>query len=378
MLNSSFIATPTARPFDEAENDRNSLNRVLERSVESKAESTSRQLNFHSTKDRPVISIFSKLKGSSSSSATAKALSPKCASNVADALPAKSNSFEEQSASSSEAALVKRTASAPVKSSSLDGTCSELSTPKLTSKSDESSNRSTNDFSCSKVDTATKSVSQLDLKDETPYKTFQMPSTRRLPSSNRLMSSAASKKCRSALESEFRSQKVLFTTPSAVSRPTIQLMSHVGLDDSLNCYKASPIAMHLSPVKEERNPVSKAKVQLKMIADIPPKAAGAATVQREAEPKRESQMLSRHGSEEKTEENQQVIQINGKDFIIHRKLGQGGSSSVFLAEHKESKMECALKVVSLRCDPSLLEGYVREVKILASLQDKENVIRLYE
>lgn len=37
-----------------------------------------------------------------------------------------------------------------------------------------------------------------------------------------------------------------------------------------------------------------------------------------------------------------------------------------------------LQVVNLRADPSLVEGYIKEVKILASLQDKLNVIRLYE
>lgn len=37
-----------------------------------------------------------------------------------------------------------------------------------------------------------------------------------------------------------------------------------------------------------------------------------------------------------------------------------------------------LQVVDLRGDPLLTEGYIKEVKILASLQDKDNVIRLYE
>lgn len=37
-----------------------------------------------------------------------------------------------------------------------------------------------------------------------------------------------------------------------------------------------------------------------------------------------------------------------------------------------------LQVVDLRGDPALIEGYIKEVKILAMLQDKVNVIRLYE
>lgn len=35
-------------------------------------------------------------------------------------------------------------------------------------------------------------------------------------------------------------------------------------------------------------------------------------------------------------------------------------------------------MVNLCADPLLVEGYIKEVKILAMLQDKVNVIRLYE
>lgn len=38
----------------------------------------------------------------------------------------------------------------------------------------------------------------------------------------------------------------------------------------------------------------------------------------------------------------------------------------------------SIQVVDLHADPALVEGYIKEVKILASIQDKKNVIRLYE
>lgn len=366
-MNNSFIGTPSLRSLDKVENDQNSMNRLTEiddKAAQKKNDSASRQLNFQSisnnnTKERPIISLFSKIHNQNNASvAITKSISPIVVSTATSTImtttvvPTKSNSFEEKTTVTvTDVVSVMRKTSAPIKSNLSDERpreCidSELCTPKLTSKSDESSNQSTNDFSCTKIDSVIKSVSQVDLKDETPYKAFQIPSARRLPSSNRLMTSAASKKCRTTLENEFRSQKVLFTTPSAVSRPAIKLMNHVGLDDSLNCYKASPLNTHLSPVKEERCVNTKAKVQLNL-NDMPSSSANIidskSLINKDIAISKENDNLSN----EKTEEKKKVLRINGKEFIIHKKLGQGGSSTVFLAEHKDSKMEVALKVKSL-------------------------------
>lgn len=344
-MNNSFIGTPSMKSFDEPENNKNLLNEApIDVAEAKKKDSASRQLNFptastaNTAKEQPILSIFSKIQHTKPTNSTCT-------------VPKKSNSFEEKlteaftNEATAEATAIKRTTSAPIKSNSFEdkviceGINVELSTPKVTSKSDESSGRGTAHFDT--VESVSKAISQLDLKDETPYKTFQMPSARRLQSSTRLLTSNATKKCRSTIESEFRSQKVLFTTPSAVPRPTIKMINTVGLDDSLNCYKSSPL-VHLSPVKEERAIASKAKVQLKMTTTSmpPPRTTNESIEAHEPKPIAQTESETQDVDGEK----KKIIQINGKDFIIHKRIGQGGSSSVFLAEHKGSKTECALKV----------------------------------
>lgn len=278
-------------------------------------------------------------------------------------VPTKSSSYEDKITSST-----LRTDIIPTKSNSFEDKSAdiniELCTPKVTSKSDDTNNRSTADIS--KVNKYYKNGLQLELKDETPNKLFQIPSARRIPSSHRLLSSNTSQKCRSVVDEEFRSQKILFTTPTAVPRPTFQLMSNLGLDDSLNCYKSSPMATNLSAVKEVRN-FLKPKEQLNIVdrvddAKNPPKP-----IQHVEETKQPLKRIDigksvneNHPSDNNfgviikpsqdgegvagKEDKQSIIRINGKDFIIQKKIGQGGSSSVYLAEHKETKLECALKV----------------------------------
>lgn len=173
------------------------------------------------------------------------------------------------------------------------------------------------------------------IDDDTPYKDFQIPAAiRRLQSSQHrtLLSSAnQTKKCRSELEKEFKSQKVLFTTPSAVSRPKMNMPNT--LDDSLNCFKSSPMVpatetsssgiKHLPTVPEKENSEGRKSID-KTDGFIHGKDAAA-----------------------NNSSKQKVLRINGKDFIIRERIGQGGSSSVYLAEHKDTKLECALKVISV-------------------------------
>ncbi|XP_062563644.1 dual specificity protein kinase Ttk isoform X2 [Armigeres subalbatus] len=73
-----------------------------------------------------------------------------------------------------------------------------------------------------------------------------------------------------------------------------------------------------------------------------------------------------------------VIAINGKEYQVLKKLGSGGSSSVFLAKQMETGIECALKLVNLEGDASLVEGYLNETKLLAKLQGNENVVALHD
>lgn len=348
-MNDSFIESPSEKSKNDGENNPNLINKsttdkifnstalpVIKEKGESSAEntgkrdSTSRQLNFDDTDgevvnkkepDRPKISLFSKIQANE----TTKKLVETVPSRISDTAW-KSKSVDVKTVDSLiaplEALAVKRVGSAPTKLIDTNPNevklCTELQTPKLkSSQSDGQSNTA---------------KLNLDGDEETPYKTFQAPPTttmRRIQTGSQhrtLLSSASqSRKCRTELENEFRSQKVLFRTPSAVSRPALKVMTHLGLDDSLNCYQSSPMAI-LSPVKEEQNK------ETKPISVEP--ASGAMN------------NVRINDNDATNEIEKKVVTINGKDFVIQSKIGQGGSSSVFLVEHKETKVPCALKVTS--------------------------------
>lgn len=368
FLNDSFIDTPSENASKGAENNQNAINKktetinfnrsnlpmILEKgesSAESfgKRDSTSRQLNFDDSDaeivnkkepDRPKISLFSKIQSTDSikKSNDSKIIRAPDASWKAKPVDAKNvDSLSVQF----DGLSVKRASSAPEQK-----LCTESQTPKVKpSTSDDSG------------------VSSQRSDEETPYKTFQIPPTttmRRLQSNSQhrtLLSSASQpRKCRSELEKEFKSQKVLFTTPSAVTRPAIKIMSHLGLDDSLNCYKSSPM-VNLSPVKEERQKNKNESIRGESALRSFDKNDGksnlcakdaiamdsiAEDVASNEPPKSDSVPAHENDDSKKT------ITINGKDFVIEKKIGQGGSSSVFLVEHKDTKLQCALKVIIIR------------------------------
>jgi len=60
-------------------------------------------------------------------------------------------------------------------------------------------------------------------------------------------------------------------------------------------------------------------------------------------------------------------------------VGQGGQAQVWLAERVHDGKQLALKVLdrSLRQDPVFLERFVREYKLIASLEH-ENIVRIYD
>lgn len=73
-----------------------------------------------------------------------------------------------------------------------------------------------------------------------------------------------------------------------------------------------------------------------------------------------------------------VLHINGKVFVVQRRIGTGGSSTVYLAQQWDTKAEVAVKVVDLQGDPAVVTGYMNETKLLAKLQGDDTVIRLFE
>jgi serine/threonine-protein kinase PpkA len=64
--------------------------------------------------------------------------------------------------------------------------------------------------------------------------------------------------------------------------------------------------------------------------------------------------------------------------IVHI-IGQGGQAQVYLAEREHDGLRLALKVLdrTLRQDPVFLERFVREYKLIASLEN-EHVARIYD
>lgn len=358
-MDDSFIELSSEKSANNSENNLNIANKksdsmfnlgshmaMINEKGESSAESTGkrdsvpRQLNFDDADgadmvnkkepDRPKISLFSKIQ----TNETAKKLSDSITSRSSEA-SWKSKSSDAKSADSLitplETVTIKHNTTATTKL--IDAIapeaklCTELQTPKLkSSNSDGNKNQKPN---------------TTEGEEETPYKSFQMPVTstmRRMQTSSQhrtLLSSAGqSKKCRSDLENEFKSQKVLFRTPSAVSRPAMKVMNHLGLDDSLNCYRSSPM-VNLSPVKEERNKSDTGTPNENQTKDEKVVKSGDAAINDTAKV---------GASANKTEEKKKIITINGKDFVIQNRIGQGGSSTVFLVEHKQTKVPCALKV----------------------------------
>lgn len=314
-----------------------------------KRDSTSRQLNFDDptedalskkAPDRPKISLFSKIQSNESTKKSNEAVNTR----LSDASwKTKTNEIKNSDSliAPIEALSVSKAISAPTKSSESmlleHKLCTELQTPKVKSNINESTN----------------TAQKPNADDETPYKTFQVPQTatmRRVQSSSQhrtLLSSASQpRKCRTELENEFRSQKVLFTTPSAVSRPAMKVMNHLGLDDSLNCYKSSPMT-NLSPVKEERkeNKYSSIEDLYRSIDKTDAAKSDASNKEEEAKANANVATTATSECEDKNDKKEKIISINGKDFVVQSKIGQGGSSSVFLVEHKDTKLQCALKVV---------------------------------
>ncbi|XP_059619676.1 dual specificity protein kinase TTK [Phlebotomus argentipes] len=72
-----------------------------------------------------------------------------------------------------------------------------------------------------------------------------------------------------------------------------------------------------------------------------------------------------------------VVQINGKDYNVVRKLGHGGSSVVYLAHMVGSSLECALKVIRLNGDANALSDNIHEIELLKRLQGK-SIVTLFD
>lgn len=171
---------------------------------------------------------------------------------------------------------------------------------------------------------------------------------------------STTRKERTAIANEFRSQKVLFQTPMAVARAP--QLSNTSITLSL----CDTINESGTPGTAEKP--DKCKSPIKSDVDVKSKKSLPFTEQ-------ENQLKNAETGKAK---DSNIIKINGSDYEIKKKLGCGGSSSVYLAQRKDSGKECALKIVDLRGDSAVVEGYLNETKLLAKLQGNICVVSLYE
>lgn len=256
----------------------------LHSSIKSKCQSG----YIESEKTKPTLSIFSKIM--QTSQAKSSAIKPKSpiANNRQRATPSvgpirKFSPFEEK--------LIEYGS---------DGNSTKTTS---STSSDDTNNRSTADVA-NKVESLAKIMVNCDLQDETPLKpSFQVPSTRRILSSHQRPNGMPNRR-RPPLESEFRSQKVLFTTPTAVSRPTFALMSHIGLDDSLNCYK-SPSGMQLCDVGQQQ-----------AVQNLSTNTGDREPVKHNNLPKPDDRLVT-------TGINAKDINTNEKELVIGKEIGAG-------------------------------------------------------
>ncbi|XP_055638922.1 uncharacterized protein LOC129776962 isoform X2 [Toxorhynchites rutilus septentrionalis] len=195
--------------------------------------------------------------------------------------------------------------------------------------------------------------------------------------SSRMLTSTASRKSRNTIENEFKSQKILFATPVATSLSRPLMMADDSLSLSLVDTPIKSKEKSLSPIAEQ--------LQLKRVSTeklFPPSVSCDKRLSPEPPPPMRGALQDINKGKDIGEHSQAnplpIININGKQYQVLKKLGQGASSAVFLTKQMDTGVECAVKLVKLEGDASVIEGYLNETKLLAKLQGSENVVALYD
>ncbi|KAJ6631719.1 Dual specificity protein kinase Ttk [Pseudolycoriella hygida] len=169
---------------------------------------------------------------------------------------------------------------------------------------------------------------------------FATPSMKPPPTTGRIIFSSSQQKLK---QSNLAYQKTLFETPkSNFNRQTSSNTSDY-VTDSFSSFKKTSI---LSPIDED-----------KISAD---------------------DLHAVSANDDGTALTNKIIEINKKDFIINKKIGCGGSCSVYSAKCRSKGGDRALKVVNLRTAASNVESYLNEAKLLEKLQGSDCVIKLFE
>lgn len=159
-------------------------------------------------------------------------------------------------------------------------------------------------------------------------------SVRRRP---RDLCSTQSKKTKSAIVNEFRSQKVLFQTPMAISRAPIMQNDSISLTlcDTINEGGTPSTAEKTPQCTNESNPKDAARSKKSLEV-----AFSGVSKENEDKEIENNEVATNSTTKDKTT----TVHINNGTFVIIKKLGCGGSSSVYLAKKQDSDKEYALKV----------------------------------
>ncbi|ALC45726.1 ald, partial [Drosophila busckii] len=196
------------------------------------------------------------------------------------------------------------------------------------------------------------------------------------PQVQSLRTDGGTNKLRNDPANEFRSQKVLFQTPMTVSRgaPFNSDSISFSLCDTINESPDTPA----QPTPKPALPSGKTKKSLEgafqQVLEVDKPAAVAAP----AAPMAVVAAMPAPAAVPGSKGNSNVLQIKNQEYLILKKLGCGGSSSVYLAKRRDTGKEFALKVVDLQADPLVVEGYLNETKLLEKLQGNECVVSLYD
>ncbi|XP_016975757.1 dual specificity protein kinase TTK [Drosophila rhopaloa] len=194
----------------------------------------------------------------------------------------------------------------------------------------------------------------------------------------RTIGSTLAGKSRSVVSNDFRAQKVLFQTPMTVSRaaPVASDSISFSLCDTISESPDIPVPPKADPPKSQHQ----SKKSLDNVFRESDKESAPVNVD-VVEPKEQvsNPVITVHpdppASSSKTSN---ILKIKNHEYTIAKKLGCGGSSSVYLARRSDSGDEFALKVVDLQADPQVVQGYLNETKLLAKLQGNVCVVALYD
>ncbi|KAH8340763.1 hypothetical protein KR059_006561 [Drosophila kikkawai] len=186
-----------------------------------------------------------------------------------------------------------------------------------------------------------------------------------------------------AAANEFRSQKVLFQTPMTVSRaaPFPNDSISFSLCDTIS---ESPNVPEPPPKQESMNGKSKKSLEsafsaLEKVEKVPPKVVISEAKEVVASvPLATTDPVVPNPGGTAPSKTSNILNIKNNEYTIVKKLGCGGSSSVYLARRSDSGDEFALKVVDLQADPLVVQGYLNETKLLAKLQGNVCVVALYD